>query len=172
MLSSSVTKFLKISSVLPISVIQALSDCKQLAELNVDMLLHTVGTLNSTKSSIDSLLAEDLRALLSAIETNQQTCLDGLQFTSSLSSWSAASLNKAITVAPSWYRVPLICPVVPKSQSSFYYFHFYKFYHDLLAMKGGVLRTTSAWLLGIGIEANTNPLQEPNEVFDSGDHKV
>ncbi|KAF5204084.1 Pectinesterase/pectinesterase inhibitor [Thalictrum thalictroides] len=83
------TKYLRKQSKLPISSIRALNDCKELAELNMDFLSHTMGALKSTKSSINVLQSQDMQALLSAIVTNQQTCLDGLQRYSS--AWNATS---------------------------------------------------------------------------------
>ncbi|PIA52275.1 hypothetical protein AQUCO_01000267v1 [Aquilegia coerulea] len=88
-LSFSMTKYLKKLSKLPISSIRALNDCKELAELNMDFLSKTMGTLKSKKSSINGLQSQDMQALLSAIVTNQQTCLDGLQRYSS--AWNATS---------------------------------------------------------------------------------
>ncbi|KAF9613061.1 hypothetical protein IFM89_005509 [Coptis chinensis] len=88
-LSFWMTKYLRRQWKLPISAIRALDDCKKLADLNTDFLSKTMATLDSLKSSLSGLQAEDLQALFSAILTNQQTCLDGLQFTSS--AWNATS---------------------------------------------------------------------------------
>ncbi|KAF8401428.1 hypothetical protein HHK36_012367 [Tetracentron sinense] len=78
--------YLNHQSTLSNIAIRALEDCRLLAGLNMDFLLSTVETINSTKT-LPSLQADDVQTLLSAILTNQQTCLDGLQATAS--AWSA-----------------------------------------------------------------------------------
>ncbi|KAE8809480.1 putative pectinesterase/pectinesterase inhibitor 41 [Hordeum vulgare] len=67
------------------SAIGALQDCKLLSELNVDFLSATGTALKGTETLLDP-LADDVQTLLSAILTNQETCLDGLQAASG--SWS------------------------------------------------------------------------------------
>ncbi|XP_042511199.1 probable pectinesterase/pectinesterase inhibitor 41 [Macadamia integrifolia] len=79
-----VNKYLKEKN-LSIMAVRALEDCRLLAELNIDFLLNTSETVNSTRI-LPTLQAQDVQTLLSAILTNQQTCLDGLQATAS--SWS------------------------------------------------------------------------------------
>ncbi|KAK9282367.1 hypothetical protein L1049_005284 [Liquidambar formosana] len=74
------------SSPLSNTAIGALQDCKFLAGLNVDFLSSSFQTVNSTSQILPSMQADDVQTLLSAILTNQQTCLDGLQFTASASS--------------------------------------------------------------------------------------
>ncbi|PIA52276.1 hypothetical protein AQUCO_01000268v1 [Aquilegia coerulea] len=64
-LSFLMTKYLEKLSNLPLSTIRALEDCKELADLT------------------------DMQAKLSAILTNQQTCLEGLEMSSS--AWNATS---------------------------------------------------------------------------------
>ncbi|XP_042518653.1 probable pectinesterase/pectinesterase inhibitor 7 isoform X2 [Macadamia integrifolia] len=64
--------------------IRALEDCKLLAELNIDFLSSSAKTINTTTTTIlPTSETEDVQALLSAILTNQETCLDGLQSTAS-----------------------------------------------------------------------------------------
>ncbi|XP_043710949.1 pectinesterase-like [Telopea speciosissima] len=71
-------------SSLSLSAIRALEDCKLLAELNIDFLSSSAKTVNtSTTTTLPKSETEDVHALLSAILTNQQTCLDGLQSTAS-----------------------------------------------------------------------------------------
>ncbi|XP_037468346.1 probable pectinesterase/pectinesterase inhibitor 41 [Triticum dicoccoides] len=67
------------------SAIGALQDCKLLSELNVDFLSATGTALQGTETLLDP-QADDVQTLLSAILTNQETCLDGLQAASG--SWS------------------------------------------------------------------------------------
>ncbi|GLU07354.1 hypothetical protein SLE2022_243150 [Rubroshorea leprosula] len=76
----------KYSSTLSISAIRALQDCQLLAGFNMDFLMTSFQTVNTTTQTLSASKAEDVQTLLSAILTNQQTCLDGLQVTSS--AWS------------------------------------------------------------------------------------
>nr|KJB49891.1 hypothetical protein B456_008G143800 [Gossypium raimondii] len=69
-----------------VSAIRALEDCRFLADLNMDFLLSSFKTVNATSSTLSNVEADDVQTFLSAILTNQQTCLDGLQSTSS--AWS------------------------------------------------------------------------------------
>ncbi|KAB2052656.1 hypothetical protein ES319_A12G137500v1 [Gossypium barbadense] len=71
---------------LSVSAIRALEDCRFLADLNMDFLLSSFKTVNATSSTLSNVEADDVQTFLSAILTNQQTCLDGLQSTSS--AWS------------------------------------------------------------------------------------
>ncbi|OIV90976.1 hypothetical protein TanjilG_16936 [Lupinus angustifolius] len=81
-----VNKYLHKSSTLSTPAIRALQDCKTLAELNLDFLSSSFQTVNKTTRFLQSSQADDIQTLLSAILTNQQTCSDGLQSTSS--AWS------------------------------------------------------------------------------------
>ncbi|XVF06010.1 hypothetical protein REPUB_Repub06bG0011200 [Reevesia pubescens] len=76
----SVKYFLRLPSTSFLSTIRAFQDCQFLAELNVDYLSYTSGKINS-KDSLDSFMADDLHALLSAVLTNVQTCFEGLEAT-------------------------------------------------------------------------------------------
>ncbi|KAG6647908.1 probable pectinesterase/pectinesterase inhibitor 7 [Carya illinoinensis] len=78
-----VDKYLRHNSTLTTSAIRALEDCQLLAGLNMDFLLSSFQTVNSTGRIISSNRAEDIQTLLSAILTNEQTCSDGLQATAS-----------------------------------------------------------------------------------------
>ncbi|XP_060174247.1 probable pectinesterase/pectinesterase inhibitor 41 [Lycium barbarum] len=76
---SDIQKYLRKSKKLTIPAIRALEDCQFLADLNIDYLSTTFKTVNETSNILPILEAEDLQTLLSAILTNTQTCLDGLQ---------------------------------------------------------------------------------------------
>ncbi|MBA0788797.1 hypothetical protein Gotri_006744 [Gossypium trilobum] len=76
--------FLRLPSTSFLSTIQALQDCQFLAELNVDFLSYTLQGIKS--DGLDTFLADDLHALLSAVLTNVQTCIEGLEATPSASS--------------------------------------------------------------------------------------
>ena len=65
--------------------VRALEDCDFLSGLNIDYLLTTAQAVNSSNSLVDP-QAEQAQTLLSALLTNQQTCLEGLQLASS--AWS------------------------------------------------------------------------------------
>lgn len=74
---SSTTTFLNlISSFLTQhSTLRALQDCHNLVELNNDFLSNTIQNIQNTLSISQ---VYDLQTLLSAVLTNHQTCLDGL----------------------------------------------------------------------------------------------
>ncbi|KAG4176821.1 hypothetical protein ERO13_A11G269700v2 [Gossypium hirsutum] len=76
--------FLRLPSTSFLSTIRALQDCQFLAELNVDFLSYTLQRIKS--DGLDTFLADDLHALLSAVLTNVQTCIEGLEATPSASS--------------------------------------------------------------------------------------
>ncbi|KAF0925865.1 hypothetical protein E2562_018498 [Oryza meyeriana var. granulata] len=70
---------------LSLAAVGALRDCQLMSELNVDFLTAAGAALKSTDTLLDP-QADDVHTLLSAILTNQQTCLDGLQAASA--AWS------------------------------------------------------------------------------------
>lgn len=80
-----IDKFLKIRSTLSVPAVRALEDCQLLAGLNMDFFLNSYDTVNKTSQPLSTLKADDIQTFLSAILTNQQTCLDGIQ--SVASSW-------------------------------------------------------------------------------------
>ncbi|RWR76492.1 putative pectinesterase/pectinesterase inhibitor 41 [Cinnamomum micranthum f. kanehirae] len=78
--SSLVDRYLKLQSSLPKTTVRALEDCHLLSRLNIDFLLSAATTLNlNSTNGFLSIDTEDVQTLLSAIITNQQTCLEGLQ---------------------------------------------------------------------------------------------
>ena len=81
-----VDNYLDHNSNLTKSAIQALEDCRLLAGLNMDFLLSSLQTVDKTSKTLSGAKAEEIQSLLSAILTNQQTCLDGIQDTAS--NWS------------------------------------------------------------------------------------
>ncbi|KAL9385035.1 hypothetical protein Peur_022045 [Populus x canadensis] len=83
-----VNGYLSRRSTLSVAAIRALEDCQFLANLNIEFLLSSFQTVNATSKTLPSLQADNVQTLLSAVLTNQQTCLDGLQATSSASSVS------------------------------------------------------------------------------------
>ncbi|GFZ04578.1 plant invertase/pectin methylesterase inhibitor superfamily [Actinidia rufa] len=83
---SLIDKYLRKSSSLTPTAVAALQDCRFLAALNMDFLLTSFQTVNSSANTMPVYKADDIQTLLSAILTNTQTCLDGLQATAS--SWS------------------------------------------------------------------------------------
>ncbi|XP_059625645.1 probable pectinesterase/pectinesterase inhibitor 7 [Cornus florida] len=86
---SLIERILSRPSSLTNGVIQALNDCQFLAALNIDFLLSSFQTVDTTSTILPPLKADDVQTLLSAILTNSQTCLDGLQATAS--AWSVKS---------------------------------------------------------------------------------
>ncbi|CBI36882.3 unnamed protein product, partial [Vitis vinifera] len=83
---SLVDKYLSARSNLSAAAVRALQDCRFLGGLNLDYLLSSSQVADANSKILSVLEADDVQTLLSALLTNQQTCLDGLQETSS--SWS------------------------------------------------------------------------------------
>ncbi|KAI7982607.1 putative pectinesterase/pectinesterase inhibitor 41 [Camellia lanceoleosa] len=83
---SLIDNYLRRSSSLTPTAINALQDCQFLASLNMDFLTTSFQTVNATATTLPTMDADDVQTMLSAILTNTQTCLDGLQATSQ--SWS------------------------------------------------------------------------------------
>ncbi|XP_044501120.1 probable pectinesterase/pectinesterase inhibitor 7 [Mangifera indica] len=81
-----VDKYLQRQSELSMPVIRALEDCQLLAGNNVDFLYGSSQAVNKTSKTLSTMAADDVQSLVSAILTNQQTCLDSLEETSSSSS--------------------------------------------------------------------------------------
>ncbi|KAJ0112470.1 hypothetical protein Patl1_00971 [Pistacia atlantica] len=91
---SLVDKYLQRRSTLSKPVIRALEDCRVLAGNNMDFLYSSYQTVNKTSNTLSTMKADDVQSLLSAILTNQQTCLDGLKETS-----SSSSVNNGISAS-------------------------------------------------------------------------
>ena len=64
------------------TAVRALEDCDLLSELNINFLLTTAEAVNSSDALQDKQV-ERSQTLLSALLTNQQTCLESLQLASS-----------------------------------------------------------------------------------------
>jgi pectinesterase len=75
---NSMDSYLQDSSSLSHSTIRALEDCRILADLSFEYLSNTYATTNQSNNVLSSSQAEDFETFLSAVLTNQQTCLDGL----------------------------------------------------------------------------------------------
>ncbi|XP_018824929.2 probable pectinesterase/pectinesterase inhibitor 20 [Juglans regia] len=75
------------------TTIRALEDCQLLASLNVDYLKKSYETINTTSVDLSTLEVDDVQTFLSAILTNQQTCLEGL-----ISTASDSSIKNALSV--------------------------------------------------------------------------
>lgn len=63
--------------------ILALQDCQLLSELNFEYLSKTLDTVDKAKDVLPTSQEDDVHTLLSAVLTNYQTCLDGLQTSAS-----------------------------------------------------------------------------------------
>ncbi|XP_041014574.1 probable pectinesterase/pectinesterase inhibitor 7 [Juglans microcarpa x Juglans regia] len=79
-------KYLQRGSSLSTNTVSALQDCRFLIGLNMDFLSNSIENVNKTSWILPDLEADRLQTFLSAILTNQQTCLDGLEETESASS--------------------------------------------------------------------------------------
>ncbi|KAH9730537.1 putative pectinesterase/pectinesterase inhibitor 7 [Citrus sinensis] len=84
-----IDNYLKRPSTLSTAAIRALEDCYLLADLNMDYFSRSFQTVNNTSQILPAKQADDVQTRLSAILTNQQTCLDGLQ--AAVSAWSTAN---------------------------------------------------------------------------------
>ncbi|KAJ1385575.1 Pectinesterase, catalytic [Sesbania bispinosa] len=71
-----ISSYLRDQSTIPDSTLNALEDCLNLAELNIDFLSNVLQAIQKT-TTITTYQAYDLQTFLSAVLTNQQTCLDG-----------------------------------------------------------------------------------------------
>ncbi|CAL5194489.1 unnamed protein product [Lathyrus oleraceus] len=65
------------------TTISALQDCEFLAQQNFEFLSNTHRAANKTSNVLPISQGEEFQTLLSAVLTNQQTCLEGLNTTSS-----------------------------------------------------------------------------------------
>ncbi|KAK1428160.1 hypothetical protein QVD17_16988 [Tagetes erecta] len=105
-----IDKYLSRSSTLTTGAIRALQDCQYLAEVNVDFLTNAFQTVDQKQTTLSSMKSEDIQTMLSAILTNTQTCIDGIQATAS--SWSSkngvlaplANDNKLFSVSLSLFN--------------------------------------------------------------------
>ena len=59
--------------------IRALEDCQFLAELNFEYLSNALDAVDKVSNVLPTNQAEDQQTLLSAVLTNEETCLEGLQ---------------------------------------------------------------------------------------------
>ncbi|XP_023524144.1 probable pectinesterase/pectinesterase inhibitor 20 isoform X1 [Cucurbita pepo subsp. pepo] len=81
-----IEKHLQNSSTLPKSVTGGLKDCQYLAQLNINFLSNSFRAVNGTDKKLTYSKADYIQSLLSAILTNIDTCLDGLNTVASGSS--------------------------------------------------------------------------------------
>ncbi|KAK6937353.1 Pectinesterase inhibitor domain [Dillenia turbinata] len=80
-----VQKYLRNPKTLSTPAVRALQDCEFLAQLNMEYLTTYYATFN-TNTTLPTSQADNVQTFLSAILTNQQTCLDGISSVSS--AWS------------------------------------------------------------------------------------
>ncbi|KAJ9543115.1 hypothetical protein OSB04_022822 [Centaurea solstitialis] len=86
--SNLINKFLANPSALTTPAVSALRDCRYLADLNLEFLQNTFQTVEKPQpNSVSLVKSQDIQTMLSAILTNTQTCIDGIQATSA--SWSS-----------------------------------------------------------------------------------
>ena len=103
---SLVENYLTGRSGLSAAAVRALEDCRFLAGLNLDYLLSASQVADANSKILSTLEADDVQTLLSALLTNQQTCLEGLQETSS--SWSVKNgVSAPLSNDTKLYRVSL-----------------------------------------------------------------
>ncbi|KAG5055891.1 hypothetical protein JHK85_008401 [Glycine max] len=76
---NSVNSLLQDRSSLSLPTIRALEDCQFLAELNFEYLTNALDTVDKASDVLPTAQAEDQQTLLSAVLTNEETCLEGLQ---------------------------------------------------------------------------------------------
>ncbi|KAK9057239.1 hypothetical protein SSX86_022074 [Deinandra increscens subsp. villosa] len=85
--STLIEKYLSRSSTLTAGALHALQDCHYLAGVNVDFLTNAFQTVDKNQTALSTMKSDDIQTMLSAILTNTQTCIDGIQATAS--SWSS-----------------------------------------------------------------------------------
>ncbi|KAJ7977597.1 Pectinesterase [Quillaja saponaria] len=78
---NTIDSYLQQGSTLSQPTLGALQDCRFLAQLNFEYLTTSYNTVNSKNQTLPDSQADDCQTILSAVLTNQQTCLDGLQTT-------------------------------------------------------------------------------------------
>ncbi|KAG1371281.1 pectinesterase [Cocos nucifera] len=121
-----INRYLARHSSLSLTAVRALEDCQLLFELNIDFLTSAGVTLNSTTKLFDP-QADEVQTLLSALLTNQQTCLDGIQ--DAASSWSIKNgLSVPLSNGTKLYSVSLALFTkawVPKTKKT-------KFHHAFI----------------------------------------
>ncbi|XP_076941022.1 putative pectinesterase/pectinesterase inhibitor 41 [Bidens hawaiensis] len=81
-----IDKYLSTSAILTTGAIRALQDCHYLAQTNLEFLSTAFQTINTTQTVSDS-KSEDIQTIVSAILTNTETCIDGLQ--ANAASWTS-----------------------------------------------------------------------------------
>ncbi|KAL8214871.1 hypothetical protein R6Q57_004320 [Mikania cordata] len=82
-----IDKLLHRSSTLATGAIRALQDCQYLAGVNIDFLTNAFQTVGKPQTALSTMKSDDIQTMLSAILTNTQTCIDGIQATAS--SWTS-----------------------------------------------------------------------------------
>ncbi|XP_020593139.1 probable pectinesterase/pectinesterase inhibitor 20 [Phalaenopsis equestris] len=103
---SLIDRYLGRSLSLPTPTTRALEDCHLLAGLNIDFLASACSALNSTSTALLDPEAEQLQTLLSALLTNQQTCLEGLEDADKANA-AAGILAPSIVNGTKFYSVSL-----------------------------------------------------------------
>ncbi|TKY61760.1 pectinesterase/pectinesterase inhibitor 7 [Spatholobus suberectus] len=74
-----VNSFLQDRSSLSLPTIRALEDCRFLAEQNFEYLSNALDAVNKASDVLPTFQAEEQHTMLSAVLTNEETCLEGLQ---------------------------------------------------------------------------------------------
>ncbi|KAL8262204.1 hypothetical protein R6Q59_026253 [Mikania micrantha] len=82
-----IDKYLRGSASLTTGAIRALQDCRYLAGVNLEFLSTAFQTINQTQTVLPVPTSDDIQTILSAVLTNTETCVDGLQ--SNAASWSS-----------------------------------------------------------------------------------
>lgn len=112
-LISSYLREYHLNDTIPDSTVHALVDCLSLAELNTDFLSNVLQQTNeTTTTNMSSHQAYDMQTLLSAVLTNQQTCLDGFHEVTTyprITSGSSIPLSMGLnSIAYLWHFSPTV----------------------------------------------------------------
>ncbi|XP_028781933.1 probable pectinesterase/pectinesterase inhibitor 41 [Neltuma alba] len=78
---NSLDQLLQRRSSLSAVAVADLEDCRTLADLNVDFLSNSLQIINKAAGSLADVEVEGVQTMLSAVLTNHETCLEGLQDT-------------------------------------------------------------------------------------------
>ncbi|KAK9067702.1 hypothetical protein SSX86_011813 [Deinandra increscens subsp. villosa] len=85
--ANSIDKYLTTSPGLTTGATRALEDCRYLAGVNLEFLSTSFQTVNRTQTALSETTSDDIQTTLSAILTNTETCIDGLQ--TNAASWTS-----------------------------------------------------------------------------------
>lgn len=94
-------------SSLSAATVAALEDCETYTDLNVDFLSSSLETMNKTNEALSDFEVNTVQNLLTAVNTNQETCLDGLNDATSTTGIVTNDISVPLSDNAKLYRVSL-----------------------------------------------------------------